>query len=404
MLITFCDFLSGWDLTSETATPPPDKFPEKPSPIDPQCDCQKESKISKDHEAEDMISFENLIHDRVYIKKDEEYHEEVKAEMERRRRRKRSIDLTGSLAGDGNITVFTIEKFPNLEPAAMELNLSKVPVNDSLGRYEYFYAEVDVPLTTLSINNLKHHTLYEFRIYSVRMGDDGKNTSVATIVLHRTQPIEEADAINDVKIVGHNKNSSHNIVDLTWTPPPDPNGEVLTYTIIYHRPDVNNLLPAKQCITGKEFEELNHIYSLNLGSENGNYSIQVVVGSFSGAGPESQAIFFRIENPSYTLWIVIGVLLLLILVAALCYFIYESKHGKKNHKLFAEVNPDYDNTPYIPDEYEIPRERVQRNQELGQGSFGMVYAGMVQMKEDDSTRIACAIKTVNDSVIEFNLW
>lgn len=51
---------------------------------------------------------------------------------------------------------------------------------------------------------------------------------------------------------------------------------------------------------------------------------------------------------------------------------------------------------YVADEWELPRDRITQLQELGQGSFGMVYEGALKMLNGDPDR-PCAIKTVNDN-------
>lgn len=49
---------------------------------------------------------------------------------------------------------------------------------------------------------------------------------------------------------------------------------------------------------------------------------------------------------------------------------------------------------YVPDEWEVPRSLVKMSEEIGQGSFGMVYKGA--MKSADGTHdLPCAVKTVN---------
>lgn len=52
---------------------------------------------------------------------------------------------------------------------------------------------------------------------------------------------------------------------------------------------------------------------------------------------------------------------------------------------------------YVPDEWEVPREKIALLRELGQGSFGMVYEGIAKdiVKGDPETRVA--VKTVNES-------
>lgn len=52
---------------------------------------------------------------------------------------------------------------------------------------------------------------------------------------------------------------------------------------------------------------------------------------------------------------------------------------------------------YVPDEWEVPREKIALLRELGQGSFGMVYEGNAKdiVKGEAETRVA--VKTVNES-------
>lgn len=52
---------------------------------------------------------------------------------------------------------------------------------------------------------------------------------------------------------------------------------------------------------------------------------------------------------------------------------------------------------YVPDEWEVPREKITLLRELGQGSFGMVYEGIAKdiVKGEPETRVA--VKTVNES-------
>jgi insulin receptor len=49
-------------------------------------------------------------------------------------------------------------------------------------------------------------------------------------------------------------------------------------------------------------------------------------------------------------------------------------------------------TVYVPDEWEVPRKKIEFVKELGQGSFGMVYEGIVRDIQGKS-ELYCAIKT-----------
>ncbi len=52
---------------------------------------------------------------------------------------------------------------------------------------------------------------------------------------------------------------------------------------------------------------------------------------------------------------------------------------------------------YIPDEWEVPREKVSVLRELGQGSFGMVYEGFAKDIVKGEPDMQVAVKTVNES-------
>lgn len=48
---------------------------------------------------------------------------------------------------------------------------------------------------------------------------------------------------------------------------------------------------------------------------------------------------------------------------------------------------------YVPDEWEVPRKKIELKEELGQGSFGMVYKGIARDIQG-IPEIPCAVKTV----------
>ncbi|NXD18570.1 INSRR protein, partial [Nothocercus nigrocapillus] len=51
---------------------------------------------------------------------------------------------------------------------------------------------------------------------------------------------------------------------------------------------------------------------------------------------------------------------------------------------------------YIPDEWEVSRDKITVIRELGQGSFGMVYEGLAQDIEAEGQETKVALKTVNE--------
>lgn len=64
-------------------------------------------------------------------------------------------------------------------------------------------------------------------------------------------------------------------------------------------------------------------------------------------------------------------------------------------RLIQTVNPEYVPSVYVPDDWEVPRGNIDLVNELGQGSFGMVWEGLAKDIRGKS-EIRCAVKTVNE--------
>lgn len=52
---------------------------------------------------------------------------------------------------------------------------------------------------------------------------------------------------------------------------------------------------------------------------------------------------------------------------------------------------------YVPDEWEVPRDKIELLQELGKGSFGMVFEGIAHKLVDGEPKLQVAVKTVNEN-------
>lgn len=52
---------------------------------------------------------------------------------------------------------------------------------------------------------------------------------------------------------------------------------------------------------------------------------------------------------------------------------------------------------YVPDDWEVAREKINILKELGQGSFGMVYEGIAKDIVKGEPETSVAVKTVNES-------
>lgn len=193
-------------------------------------------------------------------------------------------------------------------------------------------------------------------------------------------------------------------VKLSWPTPKNPNGIIVSYTIRYQRVDIEHAKYMDICITYNLYKEMSGSYIIK-SLQNGNYSFMVMATSLAGPGAWSSPVYLFIDESTITVGFVLGMLaliLLLIVAAGFAYWCYRRKYGPPDAglKLIASVNPEYVSMQYTPDDWEVPRDQIIQLNELGQGSFGMVYEGIVTNLNKDNKRMRCAIKTVNENATD----
>lgn len=124
-----------------------------------------------------------------------------------------------------------------------------------------------------------------------------------------------------------------------------------------------------------------------------------MVTTLAGSGQYSAAKHIIVDESFWTtrntILVIFGVLGLIGLISG-GYWWFRRKFGPPDSglKLIASVNPEYVSMQYTPDEWEISRDKIIRLRELGQGSFGMVYEGILDERD------RCAIKTVNENATD----
>lgn len=225
------------------------------------------------------------------------------------------------------------------------------------------------------------------------------------IVHQRTGKIDAADDVTDVA-VEKLPASNHSVgVRLSWRSPDNPNGIIVSYHIRYQRVDIEHTKYQEICIPHNLYrnQKNSHVITDLI---NGNYSFLVVANSLAGPNTRwSSPVYFYVNEPSITVgFVLLIVFLILVLIASIgvVFWFYRRKYGPPDSglKLIASVNPEYVSMQYTPDEWEIPRENIIQLNELGQGSFGMVYEGIVLNLDRERERVRCAIKTVNENATD----
>lgn len=159
------------------------------------------------------------------------------------------------------------------------------------------------------------------------------------------------------------------------------------------------------CITRLDFTNAGNSYVLK-DLPAGNYSVKVRATSLAGYGAYTEVKFFYIEEYGVlsTFWIFFWLILTFIVLSSFLVIFYvfrrKSSRNASSVKIIATVNPEYVSTGYVPDEWEVPRKKIQLIRELGNGSFGMVYEGLAKDVVKDQPEIRCAVKTVNENATD----
>ncbi|CAL7939518.1 unnamed protein product [Xylocopa violacea] len=205
----------------------------------------------------------------------------------------------------------------------------------------------------------------------------------------RTKKRERADDVKNVKV----QVTNNTIVEVFWDLVKNPNALTVSYTIEYTNLDVKDAKKSTECIPRVgPGNMVNSYFIKNLSP--GRYSLRMRSTSLAGDGNFSEVVHFSIGVSNTAPFTLIALLSLgvLSMILVVLYIVFK-KHQKrkKQERLIASVNPDYIETKYMIDDWEVPRESVEILDELGLGNFGMVYRGIY----DKTTPVA--IKTISQT-------
>uniref|UniRef100_A0A3Q3LYV1 Tyrosine-protein kinase receptor n=2 Tax=Mastacembelus armatus TaxID=205130 RepID=A0A3Q3LYV1_9TELE len=346
----------------------------------PCCACQKtpEEKDRRRHDRVLSKAFENFLHNAIFLPRP----------ADRRRRDVFGVannTLFYEGAGKGNTTLGPGDNSTDGIPPIREY-----PFSEDRSTTEY-----------LEILNLRPFTVYRIDIHACN--EEVGRCSAAAFVFSRTKPAVKADDIPG-KVINERNDKIEGCVVLHWPEPVMPNGLILMYEIKYRL----GTEPEKhECVSRQQYRQHGGARLINLGS--GNYSARVRATSLAGNGSWTDSVSFYVPPPkrddAVTFYLVIIIPIIVILFVAglttILFFVNKKRNSDRlgNGVLYASVNPEYISAAemYVPDEWEVAREKITMHRELGQGSFGMVYEGIAKgvVKDEPETRVA--IKTVNES-------
>uniref|UniRef100_A0A4W4DND1 Tyrosine-protein kinase receptor n=1 Tax=Electrophorus electricus TaxID=8005 RepID=A0A4W4DND1_ELEEL len=285
------------------------------------------------------------------------------------------------------------------------LTRNPLPTNGSLAegnwstaaatpRHDYPFLERKVLERSAEIRGLQPFTVYRIDLHACN--DAVQQCSAAAFVFSRTKPADKAD-----NIPGHvSWEDQDDTVILKWPEPARPNGLILLYEIQFR---LGSELEKHECISRQHYREQRALRLTNLGP--GNYSARVRATSLAGNGSWTEPVAFyvmRHERYENFLFLMIIPVVFILAILGVTFLVVSKKRNSDrlgNGVLYASVNPEYFSAAemYVPDEWEVAREKITMCRELGQGSFGMVYEGIAKgvVKDEPETRVA--IKTVNES-------
>uniref|UniRef100_A0A671WTG6 Tyrosine-protein kinase receptor n=1 Tax=Sparus aurata TaxID=8175 RepID=A0A671WTG6_SPAAU len=312
-------------------------------PESPCCACQKTAE-EKERDKDDRVFFkifENFLHNAIFLPRPPD-----------RRRRDVVGVANNTLFGDGR---------GNTSFGQGDNSTDGIPPIK-----EYPFSEDRSTAESLEIHNLQPFTVYRIDLHACN--EEVGRCSAGAFVYSRTKP-----AADDIpgKVMYERSDKVEGCVVLHWPEPVMPNGLILTYEIAFRL----GTEPEKiECVSRQHYREHKGARLTNLGS--GNYSAHVRAISLAGNGSWTESVSFYVPPPKREDSVTLG-----------------------NGVLYASVNPEYFSAAemYVPDEWEVAREKITMHRELGQGSFGMVYEGIAKgvVKDEPETRVA--IKTVNES-------
>nr|AGC25443.1 insulin-like receptor protein tyrosine kinase isoform A [Strongyloides stercoralis] len=274
-----------------------------------------------------------------------------------------------------------------------------------------------------TIKNLRHFGEYYIVINVCLIGvykaenEHDKNEQCCKNPFHTTKVTEKQlnfDKINKDSIFILNSTTEESNRVVTWNNPTNPNGLVLGYKITLRNMDAEQT-PLQQCISMSSLPidakgERVLPFANFTGLANGRYSISI--RTISLAGLSDEVIYDNIFTisvsglftPMKIIIVVSFIIFILTLMILAIYWYFNRSFGRKVTEAIRQTissNPEYLSQfdVYQQDEWELKRNDVVLEEQIGSGTFGNVYKGYGNnvVAASGIKFGPCAIKTVRES-------
>nr|AYV97262.1 insulin-like peptide receptor [Sinonovacula constricta] len=382
------------------------------------CKCPKSEKQirteERDHSIE--IDFQDFLQNELYVKRLDRPATTLKSRTNRTRRDK-------VLDNPHEVNKYTYQEEPASNDPTVALTTSTPsPPNDAGGpttqkgvattpepdlKENPFFKAFVYEIRELTIPNLGHFQDYNIEVIACQERDPRDHNremycSNRALGVGRTLPDPTADTINASTIMVTSVQNNTGAVRITWMDPEMPNGLILTYEIEYMKTNINNVKPIVICVTYKHYREVGK-YGHELNKlDPGNYTFRLRATSLAGNGSWTEPQYFvilEITDQNLSKEVLIGIILavvaFVVVIAILSVWFYAKRKFLVQQPILS-ANPDYyPDIVYQPDEWEVDREKVEFVRDLGQGSFGMVYEGLVKNLISGIEYMKVAVKTTN---------
>lgn len=270
------------------------------------------------------------------------------------------------------------------------------------------------------LSGLKHFSTYAVTVKACRESSpqemdtsEENRCSKPDILITRTLKNNFAD-----NIISLNYTVNKQTLSIFWEPPRKPNGLLLAFELELKRNKYDSEMNI-ECISFSN-KKLSYLGILNHSITNipiGNHEFRIRAVTLSGKGLFTRFHSFEVLNDvAYStqelLFLILLILLFLSVIAVMSRCLTKQTYKAIDNRLVAEVNPNYH---YAPDPaYEVLRENITFGDEIGAGTFGKVFEGVLspgnkrcaiktmiedasKEMENDFLREACLMKSLNSA-------